>query len=358
MKAPRSFKLLVLSALSLLMLSTAHAQSQDVDTENTCVFNCPALAKASKLKPVCGSDGHPHPSLCMLEYESCLRPDKLHPEPVAPKNCAFFGALSFDEPRLVGILPVGIEPSNLGDDEGDDTGESSSDSSSSGSDDDDGSDSDDSQSIAVVVDDSLTNPTAAPTTSPPFGDTQDLGDLGFQTTKWLGDDDFGSSGSDSSSSGDDFGSIGSDSSSSGDDDDSDEGSARCEIMCMTRYDPVCASNGLTYGNRCELSVAKCLDPKLTEVHPGDCNRIIDIVYEFPQPSEPEPSPPPNHTGPYPLALQPTEKGYDPCAYVCPIFNAPVCSEDGHMYDNGCVFASAFCRDSMLQDATAEICKTV
>lgn len=337
MKTLRSFELFVLGALSLLVSAHAHAASPPAAPN--CVFNCPVMTETSASQLVCGSDGNPHPSRCMLQYASCLHPKRVDPDPVAPEVCAFFGTLSSGDPNFAGIIttpvdPTSHDPSN-GNNEDETADETSNDSSSSG--DGDSSETDSNQVIIVIIEEDTpppttgdATPTAAPTKSPSVDENHDFGDDPlFQNTEWTITLADGSSSGDSSGSGD-----------------SDGDNTRCEIMCMTRYEPVCASNGATYSNSCELSVARCMDPTLTSVHAGNCISDMVIVLASPEPPS---------TTPYPLALEPTEQGYDPCAYVCPMFDAPVCSRDGQIYDNGCVYASAYCRDSTLADATTEIC---
>uniref|UniRef100_K3XAT6 Kazal-like domain-containing protein n=1 Tax=Globisporangium ultimum (strain ATCC 200006 / CBS 805.95 / DAOM BR144) TaxID=431595 RepID=K3XAT6_GLOUD len=58
---------------------------------------------------------------------------------------------------------------------------------------------------------------------------------------------------------------------------------------------------------------------------------------------------------FPWGPAPGTDGYDPCAFVCPMFYAPVCTDDGHVYENKCVYASARCRDTALTEANADNC---
>ena len=48
--------------------------------------------------------------------------------------------------------------------------------------------------------------------------------------------------------------------------------AECAQFCEDIYDPVCASNGMTYRNKCELDIAHCKDPsiEIPYVHVGPC----------------------------------------------------------------------------------------
>ncbi|CAI5733289.1 unnamed protein product [Hyaloperonospora brassicae] len=48
--------------------------------------------------------------------------------------------------------------------------------------------------------------------------------------------------------------------------------ASCPDVCPAVYTPVCGSNGMTYGNACELGIASCKNPDLhlTKVSDGAC----------------------------------------------------------------------------------------
>ncbi|XP_064122457.1 serine protease inhibitor dipetalogastin-like [Macrobrachium nipponense] len=48
----------------------------------------------------------------------------------------------------------------------------------------------------------------------------------------------------------------------------------CPQFCPANYAPVCGSNGQTYGNDCELGVAACGDPTITKASDGECGGVV------------------------------------------------------------------------------------
>jgi hypothetical protein len=81
----------------------------------------------------------------------------------------------------------------------------------------------------------------------------------------------------------------------------------CVKPCPKIWQPVCGSDGKTYGNECELNNAKCTNPKLALASKGECG----------------------------------------CVKGCPRILLPVCGSDGKTYSNECELNNAKCADATL-----------
>ena len=59
----------------------------------------------------------------------------------------------------------------------------------------------------------------------------------------------------------------------------------CELVCLPIVDPVCGSDGVTYGNACELRKASCVQRRrITIVKKGPCGKaeyfFIKIILTY------------------------------------------------------------------------------
>ncbi|KAK7073398.1 hypothetical protein SK128_018732 [Halocaridina rubra] len=140
-----------------------------------------------------------------------------------------------------------------------------------------------------------------------------------------------------------------------------EESRDCQRSCSSSYQPVCATNGRTYGNSCKLSVAMCENPSIRQHFEGVCdvssgssgstqqnsgNRTPSVGNVIiGQPVRPVSSPVIN-------TPSPERSCPDNCA---PGFR-PVCGSDGQVYANDCTIRVAICKNPRLQKKNDGVCE--
>merc|ERR1712020_829199 len=123
-------------------------------------------------------------------------------------------------------------------------------------------------------------------------------------------------------------------------------------FCARNYSPVCASNGITFGNECTFRAAKCEKPELEVVKFGECCVMKFCTREFrpvcgsdgiTYPSqcvlENEACNKPELTVEYTGACKEEKKV---CSPMCSREYRPICGSDKQMHANPCLFEYAKC----------------
>merc|ERR1711897_49831 len=118
-------------------------------------------------------------------------------------------------------------------------------------------------------------------------------------------------------------------------------------FCARNYSPVCASNGVTFGNECTFRAAKCEKPELEVVKFGECCAMKFCTREF--------RPVCGSDGiTYPSKCILEKKV---CSPMCSREYRPICGSDKQMHANPCLFEYAQCiSDTALDIMPNEFCQ--
>uniref|UniRef100_I3LGD9 Agrin n=1 Tax=Sus scrofa TaxID=9823 RepID=I3LGD9_PIG len=112
----------------------------------------------------------------------------------------------------------------------------------------------------------------------------------------------------------------------------------CQQTCSGLYDPVCGSDGVTYGSACELEATACaLGQEIRVARRGPCDRCGQCRFG---------------------ALCEAETGRCVCPSECVASAQPVCGSDGHTYASECELHVHACTHQIsLHVASAGHCQT-
>lgn len=125
--------------------------------------------------------------------------------------------------------------------------------------------------------------------------------------------------------------------------------SQCSRRCPESYEPVCGSNRQTYHNKCELSVANCLDDGIRQRYIGVCavssgsssgSRSAGLRPSLDQSTA--------ATGPQASVVASCEKS-------CTGGFRPVCGNNGVTYGSNCLFENARCTNPTIEKRADGVC---